>query len=108
MPVSAAQKQPKKKEKKPFHIKRADLHLEEYVEEQNSKDPRLLVKRAFEHLKHSLQFKLFILLQVIAIWFGHGLLMLIIGLIWAMLANTGKRKEGEKSAYSLFNEGVEA
>ncbi|KAF8455856.1 hypothetical protein BGX38DRAFT_1164931, partial [Terfezia claveryi] len=34
--------------------------------------------------------------------------MLCIGILWMMYANTGTRKEGEKSAYSLFNENFEA
>lgn len=31
-----------------------------------------------------------------------------LGILWMMIANTGKRKPGEKSAYSLFNDDVEA
>jgi len=31
-----------------------------------------------------------------------------IGILWMMYVNTGTRKEGEKSAYSLFNENFEA
>ncbi|KAF2496572.1 hypothetical protein BU16DRAFT_336404 [Lophium mytilinum] len=97
-----------RKPKKPYHIKREDLHLEEYIEERDSKDPRIFFSRLGRHFYHSTQLRIYIALQVIAVYIGFGQLMLIIGLFWAMLANTTKRKEGEMSAYSLFNEGVEA
>lgn len=96
------------KVKKPYHIKKADLHLDEYIEEQNSKNPALLLQRAVAHLKTSFQFKVYLGLQFVAVLAGYGQAMLIIGLLWAMVANTGKRKDGEVSAYSLFNKDVQA
>ncbi|KAF2140302.1 uncharacterized protein K452DRAFT_299663 [Aplosporella prunicola CBS 121167] len=96
-----------KKQKKPYHIKKADLHLDEYIEEQNSKDPKILWQRGVNRLKSSFQFKLYIALQLIAAAVGYGQAMLIVGILWAMIANTGKRKEGEMSAYSLFNKDVQ-
>lgn len=96
------------KVKKPYHIKKADLHLDEYIEEQNSKNPSLLIERAVTRLKTSFQFKLYLVLQLVAVLIGYGQAMLITGLLWAMIANTGKRKDGELSAYSLFNKDVQA
>ncbi|KAF4313182.1 Aminotransferase class IV [Botryosphaeria dothidea] len=96
------------KVKKPYHIKKADLHLDEYIEDQNSKNPSLLAQRVVAHLKASFQFKLYLALQFVAVVAGYGQAMLIVGLLWAMIANTGKRKDGELSAYSLFNEDVQA
>ena len=43
----------KAKPKKPHHIKRADLDIPAYIEERNSKDPRLLFRRGVFHLQHS-------------------------------------------------------
>ncbi|OJD33054.1 aminotransferase class iv [Diplodia corticola] len=94
--------------KKPYHIKKADLHLDEYIEEQNSKNPSLLLQRAVAHLRNSVQFKLYLVLQLVAVAVGYGQAMLIVGLLWAMITNTGKRREGELSAYSLFNKDVQA
>ncbi|KAI9822478.1 MAG: hypothetical protein M1827_000197 [Pycnora praestabilis] len=93
--------------KKPYHIKKADLHLDEYKQEQASRSPSILLKRAVNALKTSRQFHSFVALQIVAALIGYGQVMLVVGLMWAMIANTGKRKEGEMSAYSLFNEGVE-
>ena len=107
--ASAAQSSSsKKKNKKPYHFSKADLQLDEYIEERNSRSPTLLLKKAYSNLKNSRQFYAYIILQVAAALIGYGQVMLVIGLFWAMIANTGKRKEGEMSAYSLFNEGVEA
>ncbi|KAK8154132.1 hypothetical protein BC567DRAFT_40253 [Phyllosticta citribraziliensis] len=97
-----------KKPKKPYHIKKADLHLDEYIEEQNSKNPSLLFRRGVDHLKSSLQFKLYLVLQLVAALTGFGQVFFIFGVFWAMIANTGKRKKGEMSAYSLFNEDVQS
>ncbi|KAK7555208.1 hypothetical protein IWX49DRAFT_56767 [Phyllosticta citricarpa] len=105
---TAAQTAKPKKPKKPYHIKKADLHLDEYIEEQNSKNPSLLVKRGVDHLKHSLQFKLYVFLQLAAAIAGYGQVMFIFGVFWAMIANTGKRQKGEMSAYSLFNKDVQS
>ena len=82
--------------------------LAERIEEQNSKNPSLLVQRAASHLRNSFQFKLYLALQLVAVMIGYGQAMLIVGLLWAMIVNTGKRREGEMSAYSLFNEDVQA
>ncbi|KAF2232756.1 hypothetical protein EV356DRAFT_426225, partial [Viridothelium virens] len=96
------------KNKKPYHISKADLQLDEYIEERNSRSPSLLVQKAYNHLKNSRQFHAYVILQVLAALIGYGQVMFVLGLFWAMIANTGKRKEGEMSAYSLFNDGVEA
>ncbi|KAI9789521.1 MAG: hypothetical protein M1835_001603 [Candelina submexicana] len=99
---------PKPKSKKPYHIKRADLHLEEYKKERSDRSPQVLFNRALNALKASRQFHFYVGLQLLASISGYGQVMLAVGLLWAMIANTGKRKEGEMSAYSLFNEGFEA
>ena len=96
------------KKKKPFDIKIADLNLEEYIQEQNAKSPELLLQRAVHTLKTSKQFRVYIGLQLLAAIVGYGQVMLVIGIFWAMLANTGKREEGSMSAYSLFNANAEA
>ena len=96
-----------KKAKKPYHLSRAELDLPTYIEEQNTKSPRVLWQRFLDHTVNSFQFKLYLGLQAVAAWLGWGQLMLMVGIGWMMLANTTKRKEGEKSAYSLFNPGVE-
>ncbi|KAL9091330.1 MAG: hypothetical protein Q9165_004964 [Trypethelium subeluteriae] len=98
----------KRRNKKPYHISKADLQLDEYIEERNSRSPALLVKKAYGHLRSSRQFHAYVILQILAALIGYGQVMFVLGLFWAMIANTGKRKEGEMSAYSLFNEGVEA
>ena len=97
-----------KAKKKPYHIRKADLHLDEYRKEQRDRSPALLFKRAVNGLRFSRQFHLYVAVQLVAILAGYGQVMLVIGLFWAMVVNTEKRKEGEMSAYSLFNEGVEA
>ncbi|KAK8208153.1 hypothetical protein IWZ01DRAFT_542729 [Phyllosticta capitalensis] len=97
-----------KKPKKPYHISKADLRLDEYIEEQNSKNPSLLVKRGVDHLKTSFQFKLYVALQLAAATIGYGQVMFCFGVFWAMIANTGKRKKGEMSAYSIFNKDVQS
>jgi hypothetical protein len=97
-----------KVKKKPYHIRKADLHLDEYRKEQQDRSPALLFKRAINSLRFSRQFHLYVAIQSVAIFVGYGQVMLVIGLFWAMVVNTGRRREGEMSAYSLFNEGVEA
>ncbi|KAK5165318.1 hypothetical protein LTR04_001391 [Oleoguttula sp. CCFEE 6159] len=97
-----------KRPKKPYDIKKADLHLDEYIAEQDSRSPKILLQRAYTHLRSSRQFHSYLALQSVAALIGYGQPMLVVGLLWAMYVNTGKRKEGEMSAYSLFNEGVEA
>lgn len=44
---------------------------------------------------------------MIAIHFQHGLLYFIISLLTFMMTNLGERKEGELSAYSVFNRNFE-
>ncbi len=106
--MSTPKPKPKTKPKKPYHIKRSDLNLTEYKKERSDRSPQILFNRALTSLKTSRQFHLYIGLQILAVVSGYGQVMLAVGLLWAMIANTGKRKEGEMSAYSLFNEGVEA
>ncbi|KAI9722954.1 MAG: hypothetical protein M1812_001403 [Candelaria pacifica] len=99
---------PKPKSKKPYHIKRQDLQLEAYKKERLDRSPQALLNRGINALKTSRQFHLYVGIQILASISGFGQVMLAVGLLWAMISNTGKRKEGEMSAYSLFNEGVEA
>ncbi|KAA8911844.1 hypothetical protein FN846DRAFT_904045 [Sphaerosporella brunnea] len=98
----------KKKTKKPYYIKKADVDLDGYRNEIQERDPAHLLKRAAVAVKTSRQFQLFLAFQAVAVAFGIGQIMLCIGLLWMFYANTGNRKPGEKSAYSLFNENVEA
>ncbi|EPS44398.1 hypothetical protein H072_1611 [Dactylellina haptotyla CBS 200.50] len=112
--MSAAQRKPPKDKakdkasKKPYHIKRADLELEDYQLQQEQKSFALLATRGFNALIHSRQFYVYLLLQAIAAWFKLGQGFLCVGILWMMYANTGKRKAGEKSSWSVFNEGFEA
>lgn len=105
-PKASKEGSKEKKQKKPFHVKREDLDLPAYIEEQNSKKLSVLFQRLLDHTVRSSRFRLYVVLQLVAAWLGWGQLMLIVGLGWMMVANTGKRKEGEMSAYSLFNKGV--
>ncbi|KAK4991688.1 hypothetical protein LTR50_001696 [Elasticomyces elasticus] len=103
------------KKKKQTFMTIADLDRDEYIEEQNeyieeqnAKSPELLLQRAVRTLKSSTQFHVYVALQLGAAIAGYGQVMLVIGIFWAMLANTGRREEGSMSAYSLFNENAEA
>ncbi|KAK6539193.1 hypothetical protein TWF694_009435 [Orbilia ellipsospora] len=97
-----------KASKKPYHIKRADLDLEDYELQQNQKSFSLLASRAFQALIHSKQFYAYLVLQTLAAWYKLGQVFFCVGILWMMYANTGRRKEGEKSSWSVFNEGFEA
>ena len=105
--MSAVNPRKDKSKKKPYEIKRADLNLDEYRVEQESKEPSRLFKRGFNHLLHSTQFWLYVLIQLLAVYCGFGQIFFCVGVLWSFYANTGKRKEGEMSAYSLFNEGIQ-
>ncbi|KAF3928435.1 hypothetical protein ABW20_dc0101643 [Dactylellina cionopaga] len=94
--------------KKPYHIKRADLELEDYQLQQEQKSFLLLLSRGYQALIHSRQFHAYLLLQAIAAWFKLGQVFFCVGILWMMYSNTGKRKEGQKSSWSVFNEGFEA
>lgn len=98
----------KQKVKKPYNIKRSDLNLEEYVQQQDEKSPAILIRRALTHLAYSRQLYAYVAVQLLAMWYGFGQIFFCIGLLWSFYANTGTRKEGEMSAYSIFNEGVQA
>ncbi|TGZ80614.1 hypothetical protein EX30DRAFT_371968 [Ascodesmis nigricans] len=100
--------QKEKKEKKPFHIKKKDLDLDEYRRELADGEPGKLVTKAAGAVLYSRQFWAYVILQIASAWLGYGQAMLCIGILWMCYVNTGKRKKGEKSAYSLFNEGFEA
>src|SRR4051794_28090936 len=97
-----------KSQKKPYHIKRADLELDEYQLQQEQKSLPLLISRGFHALTHSRQFHVYLVLQTIAAWFKVGQVFFCIGILWAFYANTGKRKEGEMSSWSVFNKDFEA
>lgn len=70
----------KKKPKKPFHIKKADLRLDEYKQEIKDRSPGLLLRGAWQKLLTSRQFHLYLLIQAIAAGFGYGQVMLCIGM----------------------------
>ncbi|RPA97456.1 hypothetical protein L873DRAFT_1690947 [Choiromyces venosus 120613-1] len=97
-----------KKQKKPFHIKREDLDLAGYKKDLQDRSPAHLFNRAVTSLRTSRQFHLYLLIQALAAAIGYGQLALCIGILWMCYVNTGKRAEGEKSAYSIFNENAEA
>ncbi|CCX31443.1 hypothetical protein FPQ18DRAFT_313862 [Pyronema domesticum] len=99
-----------KRDKKPFHIRKEELALDEYKQELREKSPSDLARRAVDVLKTSRQFHLYVLLQILAAYFGFGQFLLCIGLLWMFYVNTsvGGRKPGEKSAYSIFNKNAEA
>ncbi|KAK6344671.1 hypothetical protein TWF718_006629 [Orbilia javanica] len=99
----------KDKPKKPYHIKRSDLDLEFYEQQQDQKSFSLLFTRSVRALINSRQFYAYLLLQAVAAWYGLGQVFLCVGILWMMYANTGlKRKDGEKSSWSVFNKGFEA
>ncbi|KAF3106901.1 hypothetical protein TWF569_005847 [Orbilia oligospora] len=99
----------KDKPKKPYHIKRSDLDLEFYEQQQEQKSFSLLFSRSINSLIRSKQFYAYLVLQGIAAWWGLGQVFLCVGILWMMYANTGlKKKEGEKSSWSVFNKGFEA
>ncbi|KAF3913785.1 hypothetical protein ABW21_db0200223 [Orbilia brochopaga] len=113
MSTSAAKKRPKDKpkdkaSKKPYHFSRADLDLDDYQLQQEQKSTSLLLSRAFNALINSRQFYVYLVLQAIAAWFKVGQVFFCIGILWMMYANTGRRKEGEMSSWSVFNKGFEA
>jgi len=102
-----------KKPKKPYHIKREDLHLEEYKEykEYIEERDRIRFSDLMRPLYRSVQFRIYIGLQLVASFIGFGRLMLLIGFFWTMhpmLTDRSVREMMEKSAYSLFINGVEA
>ncbi|KAK6496932.1 hypothetical protein TWF481_001913 [Arthrobotrys musiformis] len=98
----------KDKPKKPYHIKRADLDLDFYQQQQEQKSFSLLFTRSYRSLVRSRQFYAYLVLQAVAAWYGLGQGFLCVGILWMMYANTGRRKEGEKSSWSVFNKGFEA
>ncbi|KAI5851446.1 hypothetical protein DFP73DRAFT_537186 [Morchella snyderi] len=97
-----------KRVKKPYDIKKADLDLAGYRKELDDRSPAHLFQRAITSLRASRQFHLYLLLQAIAAFFGYGQFVFCIGILWMCYVNTGTRKDGEKSAYSVFNKDVEA
>ncbi|KAL3895980.1 MAG: hypothetical protein SGCHY_004368 [Lobulomycetales sp.] len=50
----------------------------------------------------------YLVLQVLGIYIGFGELVLILSIFYLIYTNLGARSPGEKSAYSVFNEGVES
>ncbi|KAI9697507.1 MAG: hypothetical protein M1820_007773 [Bogoriella megaspora] len=110
IPTSSRSAKPsadKRKSKKPYHIPRSSLDIPGFIEERDSRRPSLLLTNFYYKLRTSRQFHLYVLLQALTATIGYGQVMFIVGLFWAMLANTRKRQKGEMSAYSLFNPGVE-
>lgn len=72
-------KQKRKKPKKPYHIKRSDLNLDEYKKEIQDRSPGHLFHSALATLRVSRQFHLYLLLQCLAAAVGYGQIMLCIG-----------------------------
>ncbi|KAF8419921.1 hypothetical protein EV426DRAFT_614068 [Tirmania nivea] len=69
----------RKKPKKPFHIKKADLRLDEYKQEISDGNPGLLLREVWQKLFTSRQFHMYLLIQAIAAGLGCGQMMLCIG-----------------------------
>ncbi|KAI5787600.1 hypothetical protein DFH27DRAFT_573999 [Peziza echinospora] len=126
-PTTTKPKEKVKKPKKPYEFKKADLRLDEYKQEIRDRSPGLLLRSARDTLLTSRQFHLYIAIQCVAGYFGFGQIMVCIGepknvslletsaytqrqtgILWMFYVNTGTRKDGEKSAYSVFNENFEA
>ncbi|KAK6522933.1 hypothetical protein TWF281_002362 [Arthrobotrys megalospora] len=98
-----------KSAKKPYHIKRADLELEDYQLQQEQKSFSLLFSRGIHALVRSKQFYAYLILQAVAAWYGFGQAFLCVGILWMMVANTRlKKKEGEMSSWSVFNKNFES
>lgn len=68
-----------KRQKKPYHIKKADLDLTGYKKDLEDRSPGHLFQRAVTSLRISRQFHLYVFLQVIAVVFGYGQFMFCIG-----------------------------
>jgi len=97
-----------KERKKRYYISRKELDIEGYKQELLEKSPSALLARAAHALKASRQFRLYVALQLLAALAGYGQVFFCVGFLWMFYVNTGTRRAGEKSAYSVFNEGVEA
>ncbi|CUS08767.1 unnamed protein product [Tuber aestivum] len=97
-----------KKQEKPFHIKRENLCLDGYGKGLLDGSPAHLFKRAVTSLLISRQFHLYLLIQALTAAIGYGQRALWIGILWMCYVNTGEGIEGEKSAYSSFNENAKA
>lgn len=68
-----------KRQKKPYHIKKADLDLTGYKKDLEDRSPGHLFQRAVTSLRISRQFHLYVFLQVIAVVSGYGQFMFCIG-----------------------------
>lgn len=68
-----------KKQKKPFAYKKADLNLEEYKKDIRDRSPRALYERAKNAVLMSKQFRLYVVIQLIAAGLGFGQVMFCIG-----------------------------
>src|SRR5947207_276710 len=94
--------------KKPWHVSRRDLDLDAYRLEQDRKSITKLLYRGLAHVSSSRQFHVYLLLQAIAAWYGVGQVFFCVGILWGFYTNTGTRKEGEMSSWSVFNKDFQA
>jgi hypothetical protein len=69
----------RKKIKKPYHLKKADVDLDGYKKDIQDRSAAHLLERAFVAIKTSRQFHLFLALQAAAAACGVGQIMLCIG-----------------------------
>jgi hypothetical protein len=74
-----SKERPKKKIKKPYHLKKSDVDLDGYRKDIQDRDPAHLLKRAVAAIKTSRQLHLFLVLQTVAAACGVGQVMLCIG-----------------------------
>lgn len=76
-----SQREPKrnKKDKKPFHIKKKDLDLDEYRRELADREPQKLAAKAVKAIAKSRKFWMYVVLQIVAAAVGYGQFMLCIG-----------------------------
>lgn len=68
-----------KRQKKPYHIKKADLDLAGYKKDLEDRSPAHLFQRAVTSLRTSRQFHLYLFLQALAAVSGYGQFMFCIG-----------------------------
>lgn len=70
-----------------------------------SKDSKPVLSDNPEHNHSGFVFELliYVILQLACYYIELGSAFFIIALLYAMFRNTGKRRDGSKSAYSVFN-----
>ena len=80
-PNSITNNKPKpKKPKKPYRVRKSDLHLDEYKQQLRDKSPTLLLRRIWSTILHSRRFHLYLAFQALAAVLGYGQFMLCVGM----------------------------